>query len=73
MIMSTTLKSIVKCEVSSLDENFEDTLYWSCIFLKHLNMSQLMKNVQQPSIYFDHVCHVRATKLYNLVLKVKEG
>jgi hypothetical protein len=42
------------------------------LFFKHVSMSQLMKGVQKPSIYFDHVCHVKATKLYNLALKVKE-
>jgi hypothetical protein len=49
------------------------TFVLAMFFLKHVNMSQLMKGVQKPSIYFDHVCHVTTTRLYNLVLQVMEG
>ncbi len=42
--MTNVFKSIIKCEVLSLDENIQCTCFGH-IFFKHVNMLQLMKRI----------------------------
>jgi len=43
-IMTNVFKSIIKCEVLSLDENFQCTCFGH-IFFKHVSMLQVMKRI----------------------------
>jgi hypothetical protein len=62
--MTTTLKSIVKCEVLGLDESFQGTCFGH-VFSRHVSMLQLMKSCAKTfwfiSIKFSHIC-----RIYNL-------
>jgi len=44
-IMIIAMKSIMKCETLGLNENFHRICFNHLIFLKHVNMLQLMKKM----------------------------
>jgi hypothetical protein len=66
--MTTTLKSIMKCEVLSLDESFQGTCF-DHFFLGHVNMLLLMKKFVEISYLFPlKICLIIFVEMYNLAL-----
>jgi len=63
--MIIVLKSIIKCEVLGLNESFQGICFGH-VFLRHVNMLHLMKDLQKPSIYSYQVYTMRFVEMYHL-------
>ncbi len=64
--MTTTLKSIMRCEVLGLDKSFQDFFLVAMFFLKLVSMSQLMKRFAKTLDLFPSIYLVKFAKMYNL-------
>ncbi len=56
--MTTTLRLVVNYDVLGLEFFFSRNLFWSCIFLKYVNMQQKMN-------FFEKVLNMYLSKLSN--------